>query len=306
MHDYFQQIITALNKFNKIINETLIPILNQETETIEEEKKFIQETLEKIKIEADKNEFIYRMSSKEKLFTIFSNLDFNIRSELNYNDEMINNCHDFMSSIDYEINYIDTEYIHRKIEHKTKRKRGLIDTNNIKEIINSKTKRKSKPEKVIIRKKKLINILTEVATLYTRKKISKKRLKKKQNKNMENIDKLVSDINELDAKMTNSSNVYSKKKLEELRRIKKTKKNSIKRMGKLSKKYKELRNPMELLLEKNIVTKKKNRYYFNKKLLKKNGVKILPIMTKKLKNINANMIRINRIDTNTTYYSDEK
>ena len=62
-------------------------------------------------------------------------------------------------------------------------------------------------------------------------------------------------------------------------------------MGKLSKKYKELKDPMKLLLEKNIVTKKNNRYQFNKKLLKK-WVKILPIMTKKLKNINANMIRI--------------
>ena len=153
MYQYFQQIITALNKFNKIINDTLIPILNQETETIKEEKKFIQDTLDKIKLEADRNEFIYRMSSKEKLFTIFSNLDFNIRAELNNNDEMINNCHDFMTSIDYEINYIDTEYIHRKIEHKTKRNRGLIDTNNINQIINSKTKKKRKPEKVIIRKK---------------------------------------------------------------------------------------------------------------------------------------------------------
>ena len=306
IHTYFKDLITGLNKFNDIIKETLIPILDNETETINEEKIFIQETLDKIKIETDKNEFIYRMSSKEKLFTIFSNLDFNIRAELNYNDEMINNCQDFMSSIDYEINYIDTEYIHRKIEHKTKRKRGLIDTNNINQIINSKSKKKKKTNNIIIRKKKLINILTEVSTLLTRKKISKRRLKKKQNKNMQNIDKLVNDINELDANMTDASNVYSKKKLEELRRIKNTKKNSIKRMSNLSKKYKNMKDPMELLLQKNILTKKKKRYYFNKKFLKKNGVKILPIMTKKLKNINANMIRINRIDTNTTYYSNSK
>ena len=46
-----------------------MPILNRETETIKR-KKFIQDTLDKMS-EADKNEFIYRMSSKEKLFIFF-------------------------------------------------------------------------------------------------------------------------------------------------------------------------------------------------------------------------------------------
>ena len=323
MYYYFEQIIKNLIKFNQVLEDKLLPAINEENLVIEKEKKFIDDTLSKIKLKNKQIEFQYKMTKKENLFKIFYTLKHNIDTEIIYNKEIIAKCYDFMNFIEYEINYIDTQYLHKRIIHKTKRRKGIIDTSNLKNISlndknennkNSKNENsKNNKNDVYIQKNKLTNILGEIATLTTRKKKSKKNLKTRQNERMNNIDKIVSNISKLttenEQKVVGNRERYERekvmtqKRLSELNKIKNTKKNSIIKMGEISKKYNELHNPLDLLAEKNILTKKKNKYVLNKEFLNSKKVKITKKMNRKLSIINKNLKHLEKINSDTTFYN---
>ena len=324
MYYYFEQIIKNLIKFNQVLEDKLLPAINEENLVIEKEKKFIDDTLSKIKLKNKQIEFQYKMSKKENLFKIFYTLKHNIDTEIIYNKEIIAKCYDFMNFIEYEINYIDTQYLHKRIIHKTKRRKGIIDTSNLKNISlndknennknkNNKNKNNNNKNDVYIQKNKLTNILGEIATLTTRKKKSKKNLKTRQNERMNNIDKIVSNISKLttenEQKVVGNRERYERekvmtqKRLSELNKIKNTKKNSIIKMGEISKKYNELHNPLDLLAEKNILTKKKNKYVLNKEFLNSKKVKITKKMNRKLSIINKNLKHLEKINSDTTFYN---
>jgi len=320
MYYYFEQIIKNLIKFNQVLEDKLLPAINEENLVIEKEKKFIDDTLNKIKLKNKQIEFQYKMTKKENLFKIFYMLKHNIDTEIIYNKEIIAKCYDFMNFIEYEINYIDTQYLHKRIIHKTKRRKGIIDTSNLKNISlndknenNKNSKNKNNKNDVHIQKNKLTNILGEIATLTTRKKKSKKNLKTRQNERMNNIDKIVSNISKLttenEQKVVGNRDrferekVMTQKRLSELNKIKNTKKNSIIKMGEISKKYNELHNPLDLLAEKNILTKKKNKYVLNKEFLNSKKVKITKKMNRKLSIINKNLKHLEKINSDTTFYN---
>ena len=54
-----------------------MPIINRENLVIEKEKKFIDDTLSKIKLKNKQIEFQYKMTKKENLFKIFYMLKHN-------------------------------------------------------------------------------------------------------------------------------------------------------------------------------------------------------------------------------------
>ena len=74
-------------------------------------------------------------------------------------------------------------------------------------------------------------------------------------------------------------------------------------MGELSRKYNELYNPLELLVEKNILTKKQTNYALNKEFLNSKKVKITKKMNRKLSIINKNLKHLEKINSDTTFYN---
>ena len=305
MKQYFQKVSNNITKFNKLFEEKIIPRIVKENTKIQKEKIFIDTTLQKIKIKAKQTEFQLKMVNRERIFKLFDLLNTNVTTEILYNREVISKCNDFMNFIDYEINTIDTEYIHKKIIHKTKRKTGIIDTSNL----------LNKNNEVHIQKNKLTNILKEIELLSKRKKTSKKNLKKGQNNRMNNIDKLVYEISNLTKE--NNAVVVNKERgerekilregrIKQLSRIKNTKKQSILRMGDMSRKYTKLKNPMDLLVDKKILTKKKNKYQLNKEFLKSRKVLITKKMQKRMKRINKNLKHAEKINSNITFYNSKE
>ena len=291
MKDYFNKIILGLKKYNQEFEKELLPLIKKENEIIRQEKNFIDETLNKIKITSERKKFQTKMLNREKMFKIYSLIDNNVTLELNYNREIASKCQDFINFIDYQINSIDTIYLSRRIKFKTRKNLGLINTSSL-----IKTPQENN---VSIQKNKLTNILSEIDILSTRKNRNRKELKQKQNNRMDNIDRVVIEIQDLSKGLDESivgnkeryerEKSYKINKIYQLQKIKENKKDSIRRMSKMNKNYDELLNPLNILVNKNILTKKKNKYLLNKQFLNKKNVKITKKMINKIKSINKNL-----------------
>ena len=201
---------------------------------------------------------------------MFDLLNTNISTEILFNRQIITKCEDFSDYIDYQINFIDSEYIYKKIIHKTKKKQGLIDISKLQKQMGETVR-----NEVSIQKNKLTNLLKEIEVFTSRKKNSKKNLKQRQNTRMNNIDKLVSDISNLTGKDNTgfksereTREVKLKEKIKQLNKIKNTKKEVFKISAKMSQKYSKLKT-LWILVKKNILTKKKNKYELNREFLKR-------------------------------------
>ena len=306
MKTFLKLIIDKMLIFNEAITSTLLPEINKEEKVIEGEKKFIIQTLKNIKLEKNKIEFQLKMIKREKIFELFTILKNSINSEILLNKEIISRATEFINYIDFEINSIDSADIHKKINQKFRKKDGIIQLSNTYPLRNKKNT-------LHIKKNKLTNILREVETLTKRKKLSKEQLKKLQNNRMNNIDKLVKDINNLakkesvivpDRQINKLEKNIANKKIKNLQKIKNTKKQSILKMSKMSRKYAKFNDPLELLEQKGILTKKKNKYMLNKSLLKTKKVKITKKMNNLIKKINKNVEQFNSIKSNKSYYNN--
>ena len=289
-----------------MLEEKVVLEIKKENKIIQDEKNFIDTTLQKIKIKSKQSEFKLRMLKRENIFELFDLLNTNISTDILFNREIITKCEDFSDYIDYQINLIDSQYIYKKIIHKTKKKAGLIDISKLQKQMGNTVR-----NNVSIQKNKLTNLLKEIEILTSRKKQSKKNIKQRQNARMNNIDKLVSDISNLTGKeksrFINEREIRERKikegKIRQLNKIKNTKKKSIQNLGQMSKKYTKLRNPMDLLVEKKILTKKKNQYILNREFLKSKKVPITKKMLNRIKNINKNLGDLDEIKSNVTFYN---
>ncbi len=253
------------------------------------------------------------------MFDIFDQVENSINMEILSNRQIISTSIDFLNFIEYEINNIDTQYIIKKINIKTKNSYGLIDTGNISNLkldgksIKKQRKKINETKKIILKKNKLLNILSEIEQLTRRIKQSKNKLKMRQSKKMSNVDKFVEEINEL-TKFINQSIVINKerfqrekkqslKRLNNLSKLKNNRRRSIKKLSKTSRKYKKLDNPLDLLIEKNIIKKTKNNYILNSEFLGNQNIKITPKMLEKVKKINNNLKKYNRLNTDISFYN---
>ena len=319
IHKYFRSIIKSLSEYNNKIETKVKTIIENEKEVIKQEKEFIDTTLKKIKIIKDKKEFKLKNLNREKMFNIFDEVENSVTIETLSNRQIISTCIDFLNFIEYEINNIDSQFIIKKINVKTKNTYGLINTSNLSNLkLNGKTITKqrsqiNKTKKVVIKKNKLLNILSDVEKLTRRIKQSKNKLKMRQSKKMSNIDKFVSEINQL-TKRINQTVVTSRerferekkltlKKLNNLSRLKNNRKRSIIKLSKTSRKYKSLVNPIEILLEKNIIKKNGNNYKLNMEFLGSQKIEVTPKMLEKMKKINENLKKFNRLNSNISFYN---
>ena len=216
---FLGNIIKSLTVYNNKIENKVQTIIQNEKEVIRKEKEFIDNTLSKIKIIKDKKEFKLKNLNREKMFDIFDQVENSINMEILSNRQIISTSIDFLNFIEYEINNIDTQYIIKKINIKTKNSYGLIDTSNISNLkldgksIKKQRKKINETKKIVLKKNKLLNILSEIEQLTRRIKQSKNKLKMRQSKKMSNVDKFVEEINEL-TKFINQSIVINKERFQ--------------------------------------------------------------------------------------------